>query len=178
MKKILLIVVALLAVICTAIFIYKYKLYDVKGALEKQKDKNSSMVIDKNEAGITFGNSYAQIVDYISGSDNYMLVVGQEKCSFCDMYKPVLEEISKLYKFNYMYVDVKNLSDEDMSLFFSSEILIPGKCHNSGIDSHLSDGFSTPLTLFIKDKTSYDCIRGYVNKDSLIFKLKEISFIN
>lgn len=175
MKKILLIILAILAVMCCAVLIYNYS---TKVTLEKQKDRDSGKIIEKDENAITLGSSYAQILDYISGDGNYMLVIGKKNCSFCDMYKPVLEEANKEHKFKFMYVDIKSFSNDDAHLFFNSEIIIPGKCHSSGNDSHLVDGFGTPLTLFIKNKTSYDCIRGYVDKDALVSKLKEISFID
>ena len=122
--------------------------------------------------------TFEEIMTYISEDSEHMIVLGQTGCSHCEHYKPVLDDARGEYNFEYLYIDIRALSYEDQKLLMNLHIFIPGKCRNDGKDAQISEGFGTPLTLFIKNKTSYDCIRGYVDKNTLINKLKEISFIN
>ena len=58
------------------------------------------------------------------------------------------------------------------------DLIVPAKCSSEGKEFKLSDGFGTPLTLFTKDGKVVDCISGYVNRSSLIDKLKTNNMIS
>lgn len=178
MKKIILILIGVLFVACLVIFAIKFRIFNIREALQNKIENDSGEIQKDDKSSTIFNNTYEEIVDYISGDDNYMLIIGKKGCYFCDIYKPIVEDVSSEYNFNYLFIDVLAFSNEDKQSFFNSEIKIPGKCRDDGNDAYLYEGFGTPLTLFIHNKTSYDCIRGYVDKDNLISKLKEISFIN
>ena len=178
MKKILMIIISLLIVIGLLILIFKTKIFNIREALRDQVDANSGETRDVVEYSSFVADTYDDILNYISSNDDHMLIIGRQGCHFCNLYKPIVEEVSNEYKFEYLYVDFLSLSKEDQQSLYMSEIKIPGKCRDDKKDAFLYEGFGTPITLFIHNKTSYDCIRGYVDKDTLVSTLKEISFIN
>lgn len=135
----------------------------------------------KNKASVsgsikTYGNityeTYDDINKYISDNKKTMLVIGQTGCHYCEMYTPILDSLSLEYKFNFMYIDIKKLTDGDRTMLMNSNIAIPSKCTGGEENKTLKDGFSTPLTLILENGKTYDCIRGYkekyVVKNSLI----------
>jgi len=138
---------------------------------------NTSEIVEGTEKE-TEEVGYSDIIEYISKSDKTILVLGQKGCQNCQKYLPLLKETSEIYNFKYLYIDVKSLSKEDYdSLLKSESILVPTKCSNTGKDKNLSDGFTTPLTLFYENGNVYDCIGGYVEKEELINDLKTAEII-
>ena len=130
-------------------------------------EKPSSDVIIESKTEEKSLGEIIEITDYTS-LENYLtldeinfLVIGKSGCEYCESYKPVLKEIAKNYEVKILYVDIKNLSNEDLNSLRNSEIIIPAECTDSHIDEHLTYSFGTPLTLFIKNYDSINCIRGY-----------------
>ena len=169
MKKIVYLLIVLFVLWCFMFYINEY--FKKKNSYTFD---NSNEVINNN-INLT---SYDEIIKYLDNSNKHMLVIGRSGCHHCNMFKPVLEETSNLYKFEYKYVDLLKLSSEDKKSLLHSDILIPGKCRENEKDGYLYEGFGTPITLFIENKTSYNCIRGYVDKSKLINILTEIGYIN
>ena len=173
-KGIVLIPITILIVVCFfLLFLYE----------PLKKEFNSTRIHSCNENTFDSKNipsvtSYEDILSFLNGVGKYMLVIGRSGCHYCDIYKPVLEDASSKYGFQYIYIDLMSLSEDEKSALLNSDIIVPGKCRKEGVDGYLKDGFGTPLTLFIDNKTSYDCIRGYVDERYLIKFLKDILFIN
>ena len=176
--KTLYMIISILLILCTGLFVYEY----IQKSTQPSNIENQNVVeapIDNDDKkGIVTENKFEDIMSYISENEEHMIILGQTGCGHCVHYKQVLEDASKEYNFEYLYIDIRALAYEDQELLMTSDITIPGKCRNNGESAPVSAGFSTPLTIFTKNKTSYDCIRGYVDKTTLIDKLKEISFIN
>lgn len=120
--------------------------------------------------------SYEDIKKYITENKKSMLIIGQTGCHYCEMYEPIVDSLSKDEKFDYMYIDVKKLNDEDRTKFFNSDIMIPAKC-TGDTEKSLKNGFSTPLTLILEDGKSYDCIRGYKEKYAIKNSLIDAKYI-
>ena len=163
----LIIPIVMLIILCVCLLCL-YKPFN-----KELKINDDNVIVDNLVA-----KTYEDILSFLESKEECMLVIGRKGCHYCDIYKPVLESASNIYKFEYMYVDVLELSESDRGLLLNSDIVVPGKCRSEGIDGYLKDGFGTPLTLFIQNKTSYNCIRGYVDEYNLVNVLKEISFIN
>ena len=58
------------------------------------------------------------------------------------------------------------------------DLTVPAKCNTEGVEFKMSEGFGTPLTIFTKKGKVVDCISGYVNRNSLIEKLKNNNLIS
>ena len=177
MKKIYMIM-SILLLLCSGLFIYKYFQKNTQTSDIENQNVPVPSENDDVKKGAKNANTFDEIMAYISENEEHMIILGQTGCSHCEHYKLVLEEASREYDFEYLYIDIKALDYVDQESLMNSNIIIPGKCRNDGKDAPVSAGFATPLTIFTKNKTSYDCIRGYVDKTTLISKLQELSFIN
>ena len=122
-----------------------------------------SNIAEKNLGEIIEISDYASLENYLSLDEINFLVIGKSGCEFCESYKPVLKEIAKNYEVKILYVDTTKLSSEDLNSLRNSEIIIPAECTDSHLDEHLTYSFGTPLTLFIKNYDTINCIRGYKN---------------
>jgi len=114
---------------------------------------------------------------YMKQNYNVFMVFGKQVCHFCSLYKPVLERVQKEYNRPIVYVDLSELSREDYSKVLNSSLVIPAKCTNVNADTPISQGFGTPLSLFVNNGEVYDCIRGYKDYDTLVGLLKNIGYI-
>lgn len=99
-----------------------------------------------------------------------MIVLASSTCSFCKKYKPIVEELKTEYEFEINYIDLK----ADNSIL-KEDITIPAKCSTHQRDSKISEGFGTPLTLFMKGNTVVDCIRGYTAKENVVTKIEQVT---
>lgn len=106
----------------------------------------------------------------INQNDNIrFIVLARSGCHYCEIYKPIIDEIKNDYNLKIEYIDV--IKDDSI---LKEEIIIPSYCNNKGKDIKINEGFGTPLTLFLKDGKVIDCIRGYTKKENIIDKLKEV----
>ena len=133
-------------------------------------------VKEETENNFMEATNYSDISNYIS-TDKKMIVIGRTGCIHCEKYKPTVKSASDEYKFSVMYIDIKTLIEDDLNSLLDSDILIPSKCTSTGMDSKLRDGFGTPLTLILENGKTYDCIRGNVDKNTLINSLREAKYI-
>ena len=140
----------------------------------KINEESSTQVLDEL---ITI-NNYDELQSYLNSDESIFLVLGKTGCVHCENYKPILNSVSSKYGIKILYIDLANLSEDENNRIMNSDITIPAKCSQSNTETSLSNGFGTPLSLFIKNKESYDCIRGYVDEDSLVDTLKNLDLIN
>lgn len=135
----------------------------------------------KNESsnpGLKIVTTYQDFISVVERDINSFLVFGREGCHYCELYKPVLKSVADLYKIEVAYVDMAKLSREDYQSVLNSSLVIPAKCSKTGEDAELSKGFGTPLSLFVRNSTTYDCIRGYKDNVNLINSLKDIGYVD
>lgn len=152
--------------------------------LSTTKPTNSTKPASGNEGGtsvVDYGikkpTTFKSFDELAMRDVNTMFVFGRTGCVYCEKYYPVLEEVSKEKKIEIVYVNLANFNEEDYLAVLNSDITILGKCVNDGVNKKLSDGFGTPLTLFINKYSTYDCIRGYKDKNDLENILKKIGYI-
>lgn len=189
-KKVLLIVIILgIACVGGASYVYfnhniqNYKIdssYNDKSsddAQDSKKDDSSIGTTSKENEHLKNITSYDELESYISLEKNIFVVLGQTGCTHCQRFYPVIENTSKNYSLDILYVDVKALSKEEQEKLFNSPIVIPSKCNNKGVDITLNQGFGTPLSLFINNKKTYECIPGYQNENDLIKFLRKIGYL-
>lgn len=129
--------------------------------------------------GLRIISSYREFDELAQREDEHtFFVMGRKGCHYCELYQPVLKEVAALYKIEIVYVDMAALSSDDYNKVLHAPLKIPAKCSKTGEETDLSYGFGTPLTLFVNNYTTYDCIRGYKDKTNLIASLKEVGYID
>ncbi len=119
-------------------------------------------------------DEYKTIVD----SDKIVMsVFGRNSCSWCNKYKPVYNEVAGEYDVDIYYFDSDSFDKDEYSKIRNMGLKIPSSCVREGVEKDLSEDFGTPLTLFTKKGKTIDCIGGYVDKDALVTKLKDVGMI-
>lgn len=138
------------------------------------KESQSDSIQEESEStGYLFFDEltdYEDVTKKLTNDDVNILVIGKSGCSYCKRYKPLLIDIAENNYIDINYVDVRKLSRNDYSTLLNTFDL-PAKCSSSNETQKLNQGFNTPLTLFIKNYESIDCISGYVEKDILLQKI-------
>ena len=97
---------------------------------------------------------------------------------YCNKFKPVYNAVSEKYDVDIYFFDSLSYDKTEYDKITNMDLIVPAKCNSNGTEFKLSDGFGTPLTLFTKKGKVVDCISGYVNRESLIDKLKTNKMIS
>lgn len=98
-------------------------------------------------------------------TDNSLIYIGSSKCSFCDLFNPVIEDVSENYDFNYTHIDVLDLTNQQ---FY--ELL-------DVLDIDETD-FGTPYLVIGKTGEKEAEKGGYLEKASLVHFLKSNNFLD
>lgn len=105
--------------------------------------------------------TYAEYEAKMAEEKPFLMVLVQDGCGYCDMYKPVVEEVSKEYGIPTYYINLTNLNQDDKDALSSS-------------NSYLKKNkWGTPTTLFMYGDVVVDYVGGYVEKEEFISFVKE-----
>ena len=100
-----------------------------------------------------------------NGSENKLVMIGRDNCSWCQLFKPVLDSMHEAYGFDYLYVNTNELTSGVFSKLLKT----------IGVDE---SSFGTPLTIVVKDGKVVDSINGYVDEQELLEFLKKYDFVS
>lgn len=106
--------------------------------------------------------------DYVKlmKKDTFVVVIGRTGCSFCDKYKPVMNEIIDEYDTMMYYVDIAYFAEDDFTTLTNSA-------------SYLSENeWGTPLTLVFKKGKFTEAFSGYAEKPTIVNFLKDAGVID
>ncbi|MDD3341074.1 MAG: thioredoxin family protein [Bacilli bacterium] len=118
-------------------------------------ENTSSQTEEQQYPNITT-TTYQQFEELYNKEDAFVLVIGQTGCTYCNQFKPVMNEVSKEENVTINYIDIKTLSEED------SKKLV------SNIDYFdKNSSWGTPLTLVIKNKKTVADLEGYTEAKEL-----------
>jgi thioredoxin-related protein len=106
-----------------------------------------------------------------------MAVFGRDNCFYCNQFKAVYNTVAEEYNLDIYYFDSLSYDEDEYQKIMDLGLKIPASCTDGDEDALLSDGFSTPVTLFTKNGKVIDCISGYTNKATLITKLETVGMI-
>lgn len=129
---------------------------------------NTSYKIAKDAA------SFEKLVD---SKEITVAVFGRDTCYYCNIYKPVYNAVAEKYGLDIYYFNSDSYDASEYQKVLKLGLKIPAQCNSTGKESLLSDGFGTPLTLITKKGKTIDCISGFVDRATLITKLKENKLI-
>ena len=100
-----------------------------------------------------------------SGTENKLVMIGRDNCSWCKLFKPILDSFSEEYGLDYLYINTNELTNSSLN-----ELL---KTINVSRDE-----FGTPLTAVVKDNTVVDSINGFTDESEVFEFLKKYNFIS
>lgn len=81
---------------------------------------NSNVVLERT-------SGYIEITydEYEDNNEHFIVVISREGCTYCDMYKPVVEEVTDEYDIPIYYLDLYHMtSNEQIRLSTSNDYLI------------------------------------------------------
>ena len=108
---------------------------------------------------------FQKLYDSILKEEQEILFLGRPTCSFCNLFKPILDDITGQYDIEYKYINTDTLSKKQLGkLLEKLEIR--------------SSTFSTPRLLITKKDKMVDSYIGYMDDISLFHFLKINGFID
>lgn len=114
----------------------------------------------EGEAGFT-EISYSEYESKMAEEKPFLVIIVRDGCGYCEMYEPIVEEVSNEYQVPIYYINLANLTEEEQSLLAKSNTYLKTK------------EWGTPTTLFMYGKTVVDSISGYVEKEEFVEFIKE-----
>ncbi len=152
-KDIILIGIVILVIILT-IFVVDRKSNSNKVVIEKP-------VTLTGESGVVTNATYPQYEELITAGDPFMVTIIQTGCSYCEKFEPVLEEVVSEYNLPAYYLNISNLTSEEVQSLNQS-------------NSYLKrNQWGTPTTLILVGDKVIDSIGGYIEKDGLVTFLED-----
>lgn len=106
-----------------------------------------------------------EFYDAFAGSENKLVMIGRDNCSWCKLFKPILDSFVDEYDMDYVYVNTNKLTDSSLKKLLN-DINVS------------SDEFGTPLTLVVKNNTVVDKLTGFTDESELFEFLKKFDFIS
>lgn len=105
--------------------------------------------------------TYTEYEEKLNTEAPFLLIIVNDGCGYCDMYKPIVEEVANEYSLPINYVNLAHLSAEEREAFSTS---------NSWLKRNQ---WGTPTTLFMYGNDVVDTIEQYVDKDTFVEFVKE-----
>ena len=104
----------------------------------------------------------------LNNSDASIIYVARPTCYYCQQQEPIVKEIVGEYNLVFNYLNTDELSAEDMSVLFKSDVSLFG-----------AEGkeFGTPTTLIVKGGKVVDSLVGLTQKNDFVNFLKTNGFI-
>lgn len=118
----------------------------------------------KTETPVTLSDNFGEVrqisySDYntmVEDENTFILVVSREGCSYCESFRPIIDEVSKEEQIPVYIVDIATFTEDEATAFTES-------------NSFLKRGdWGTPTTLVLKGTEVIDTLAGYTEKNSLI----------
>lgn len=145
--------------------------------LEGQINKYVNNEIPEDEIAYKTVETYKEFNALYKGKKTIMHVFGRNSCYYCNIYKPVYNDLAAINGFDVYYYDSDAFDSTEYNKILNSGVNIPAECASSREDTPLSSGFGTPLTLFTKNGKVTGCISGYVDSEKLEAKLKDVGLL-
>lgn len=153
----------------------KYK----KNVIKDDVDEFLLANINDDNRDYSVAKNFNEYKKIIKNDEVVMTVFGRSSCYHCNNFKVAYNAVASKYELDSIYYfDSDNYNQKEYKKVINLDLTIPSKCSSEGKDFKLSDGFGTPLTIFTKNGKVVDCLSGYVNRKSLIEKLKEVNMIS
>ena len=99
--------------------------------------------------------NYDEYEEKINKDEHFVIVISRKGCKYCELYKPVVEEITETYDIPIYYLDLSHMT--------TSEYIKLGTSN----DYLMENSWGTPTTLYMHGEEVIDSIGGYVDEDEL-----------
>lgn len=104
---------------------------------------------------------YSTYESKIKNGENFIIVIERTGCSYCEMYMPVLESVTKEFSIPVYYIDTADLTQDEYESLGES-------------NSYLKrERWGTPTTLLMSGQVVVDSLGGYVDETEFTKFIKE-----
>lgn len=141
--------------------------------ISKQINKYLNNIIPKEEISYKTFETFDEFKILTASSSTKMYVFGRNSCSWCNKFKPVYNQAALDFGADIYYIDSDSFNQNEFNKILNSSITIPAKCTKANKVQKLSEGYQTPLTLFISKGKTVDCLLGYIEYETLLEKLED-----
>ena len=132
----------------------------VSGAKKEEKVNIELPVALEGEAGFT-EMTYSEYEEKMDSGKPFVMVVVRDGCHYCELYEPVVTEVTSEYGVPFYFINLAHLSEDEYTKLGTSNSYLKNK------------EWGTPTTLFMYGKDIIDSIGGYVEKDELVNFVKK-----
>jgi thiol-disulfide isomerase/thioredoxin len=141
-------------------------------------NKYVMFIIPEEEVKYTPVTDHREFRRTIESRSTTMMVFGNDGCEWCLRFRVVFNDLLQEHDLRIHYANATQMDPEVWTAIMDDEIIIPGKCVQTNEDTPMSQGFGTPLTLFMRRGQVIDCISGYVGVETLTQILKEVEMLD
>lgn len=127
-----------------------------------QKESASVKESEKKELNDINIDTY---LEYYQGEENKIILIARPTCSYCQIAKPIIQNIAYEKAVEVFYLNTDNFKNDDETKLVKS-------------NEFFSEGFGTPLLLVVKNNKIVDKIDGLTDKAHYIEFFKNNGFIN
>lgn len=117
--------------------------------------------------------NYEEYLDIFKSKDKHVVIIGQAACQYCISIKPIVNNISKAYKIDINYLDVTDLSSDEVKELFE-EMPNLGYDNEELVEEQL---FSMPTMLLVDDGKIISYLSDARSLEEYVNYLKENNFI-
>jgi thiol-disulfide isomerase/thioredoxin len=133
--------------------------------------------IPQSEIKYKIADDASSIAKLVRSNNYTVLVFGYDSCNYCKLYLPVINKIAEDYKTDIYYFNRDTYDPGEYAKVLSLDLSIPAKCTLDNIATSTNETFPKPMTLITKNGKTVDCIKGYVETNTVVDKLKEYKII-
>lgn len=149
-KKDIILIVGVLLVIVLAIFL--------TGGESGNKIELPLKLSGEDTGVVSIG--YTEYQTKVDNGENFIVVIEQTGCGYCEMYAPVVKEVAEEYNIPVYDINIAEISDEDKASLEESNSYL--KRNNWG----------TPTTLLMSGDRVVGSLGGAVEKDGFVDFIK------
>lgn len=109
---------------------------------------------------------YNSLIRLYKSSTNTVIVIGKNNCMYCDMYKPIIDDIAYYNDIDIYYLDINNMTDKEYNSMINT------------IDYFKeNEMWGTPTTLIVRNSKTVGYLSGYKDSKSTLNFFKRYSII-
>lgn len=149
-KKDIILIVGVILIVVLAFF--------VTGGTNAQPVVELPLALSGDEVG-SIKIDYSTYKSKVENGENFIIVIERTGCSFCEMYMPVLDNVTNELSIPVYYIDTADLTEDEYYDLNDS-------------NSYLKrNQWGTPTTLLMSGNVVVDSISGYVEKDAFVSEI-------
>ena len=155
---------------------------DLKNSTNEKTNCNSNSTTEEQEEYDI--SNYIEIkgtdIKTESKDETILVVIGRKTCYYCQLYIPILSEVSEEYDFKPRYIDLEKIENIQTGeiLDKKSEEAIINIATTEEYKGFMDEFGATPMTIIVKNNKVIGGIMGYRPKETLIQELQNLKFID